>query len=71
MQDRPAKDGAAISGRQPDNEVYAFVNDFERPIGAYQYLCGRRMYGATVCWETLSIGGDQSATSRRSGEWPK
>ena len=26
----------------PDDEVHAFVNDLERPIGTYLY--GRRMY---------------------------
>ncbi|HEV7216716.1 MAG TPA: dihydrofolate reductase family protein [Chloroflexota bacterium] len=35
----------------PDEEVHAFVNDLERPIGAYLY--GRRMYEVMVAWETL------------------
>jgi len=35
---------------QPDEEVYAFVNDLERPIGTY--LFGRRMYETMVYWET-------------------
>ena len=26
----------------PDDEVFAFVNDFERPVGTYLY--GRRLY---------------------------
>lgn len=38
----------------PDEEVHAFVNDLERPIGAYLY--GRRMYETMVFWETA--GGD-------------
>jgi dihydrofolate reductase len=34
----------------PDDEVHAFVNDLERPIGTYLY--GRRMYEVMVFWET-------------------
>jgi dihydrofolate reductase len=33
----------------PDNEVHAFINDLERPIGTYLY--GRRMYETMVAWE--------------------
>jgi dihydrofolate reductase len=33
----------------PDEEVHAFVNDLERPIGTYLY--GRRMYETMVFWE--------------------
>jgi dihydrofolate reductase len=35
---------------EPDEEVHAFVNDLERPIGTYLY--GRRMYEVMVFWET-------------------
>ena len=35
----------------PDEEVHAFVNDLERPIGTYLY--GRRMYEVLVAWETM------------------
>jgi dihydrofolate reductase len=34
----------------PDDEVHAFVNDLERPVGTYLY--GRRMYETMVYWET-------------------
>jgi dihydrofolate reductase len=34
----------------PDEEVHAFVNDLERPIGTYLY--GRRMYETMRYWET-------------------
>jgi dihydrofolate reductase len=34
----------------PDEEVHAFVNDLERPVGTYLY--GRRMYETMVYWET-------------------
>jgi dihydrofolate reductase len=33
----------------PDEEVHAFVNDLERPIGTY--LFGRRMYETMVVWD--------------------
>jgi dihydrofolate reductase len=34
----------------PDEEVHAFVNDLERPVGTYLY--GRRMYETMAYWET-------------------
>jgi dihydrofolate reductase len=40
----------------PDEEVHAFVNDCERPIGTYLY--GRRMYDVMVAWETMDVSGD-------------
>ena len=33
----------------PDEEVHAFVNDLERPVGTYLY--GRRMYETMMFWE--------------------
>jgi dihydrofolate reductase len=36
----------------PDEEVHAFINDLERPIGSYLY--GRRMYETMVFWETAT-----------------
>jgi len=43
----------------PDDEVHAFVNDLERPIGTYLY--GRRMYETMVFWETVSTEADEPA----------
>jgi dihydrofolate reductase len=37
---------------EPDEEVHAFVNDLERPIGTYLY--GRRLYEVMVAWETIT-----------------
>ena len=34
----------------PDEEVHAFINDLERPIGTHLY--GRRMYETLAGWET-------------------
>ena len=41
----------------PDEEVHAFVNDLDRPIGTYLY--GRRMYETMVFWETASSEADE------------
>jgi dihydrofolate reductase len=35
---------------EPDEEVHAFINDLERPVGTYLY--GRRMYETMAGWET-------------------
>jgi dihydrofolate reductase len=50
----------------PDDEVHAFINDLERPIGTYLY--GRRMYETMVAWETPGTGADQPAVSRDFAE---
>jgi dihydrofolate reductase len=50
----------------PDDEVHAFVNELERPIGTYLY--GRRMYETMVFWETVSDGADQPAVIRDFAE---
>jgi len=44
-----------IEWAAPDEEVHAFVNDLERPVGTHLY--GRRMYETMVWWET----GDHAA----------
>jgi len=41
----------------PDEEVHAFVNDLERPVGTYLY--GRRMYEVMRAWETAQTFADQ------------
>jgi dihydrofolate reductase len=43
----------------PDEEVHAFVNDLERPIGTYLY--GRRMYETMVFWETATTDAAEPA----------
>jgi dihydrofolate reductase len=40
---------------EPDEEVFAFVNDLERGIGTYLY--GRRMYETMLSWETVPLEG--------------
>jgi dihydrofolate reductase len=50
----------------PDQEVHAFVNDLERPIGTYLY--GRQMYETMVFWEGVNTGADQQAVTRDFAE---
>ena len=40
---------------EPDEEVHAFVNDLERPVGTYLY--GRGMYEVMIAWETWDLEG--------------
>ena len=51
---------------EPDEEVFAFLNDLERPVGTYLY--GRRMYETMAYWETEGSGSDQPAVSRDFAE---
>jgi dihydrofolate reductase len=46
----------------PDEEVMAFVNDLERPIGTYLY--GRRMYETMRFWETAPLNDNAPAPDR-------
>jgi dihydrofolate reductase len=46
----------------PDEEVHAFINDLQRPLGAYLY--GRRMYETMLGWETDPTLADQSPPMR-------
>ena len=48
---------------EPDEEVHAFINDLERPVGTYLY--GRRMYETMVVWETVE---DERAVIRDYAE---
>lgn len=50
----------------PDEEVHAFVNDLERPIGTYLY--GRRMYETMAYWQTVDASGDEDAVARDFAE---
>jgi dihydrofolate reductase len=50
----------------PDDEVHAFINDLERPIGTYLY--GRRMYEVMTYWETADTGAGQPPVMRDYAE---
>jgi dihydrofolate reductase len=52
----------------PDEEVHAFVNDLERPVGTYLY--GRRMYETMVFWETPpNVADEPSAFQDYASIW--
>ena len=46
----------------PDDEVHAFVDELERPVGTYLY--GRRMYETMVYWEHLPGLAQQPAAAQ-------
>jgi len=50
----------------PDEEVHAFVNDLERPVGTY--LLGRRMYEVMKVWEGGEILAGQPEVMRDYAE---
>jgi dihydrofolate reductase len=51
----------------PDEEVLAFLNDRERPIGTYLY--GRLMYEVMHYWETVDLAGQSAAARDFAGIW--
>jgi dihydrofolate reductase len=59
-------EGGGFDWAEPDEEVHAFINDLERPLGTYLY--GRRMYEMMVVWETDPSIADQSPLMRDFAE---
>lgn len=55
------KDGK-FGWAEPDEEVHAFFNDLDRPVGTHLY--GRRMYETMSGWETDPSLADQSPLMR-------
>ena len=52
----------------PGDEVHAFVNDLERPVGTYLY--GRRMYETTAVWQDPPAAVVRSAAAQDfAGIW--
>jgi dihydrofolate reductase len=49
----------------PDEELHAFVNDLERPVGTHLY--GRRMYATLAVWQTIA-GPGHAAVENDYGE---
>jgi dihydrofolate reductase len=52
---------------EPDEEVFAFVNELERGIGTYLY--GRRMYQTMRSWETVPPDAGSAAFRDFAGIW--
>jgi dihydrofolate reductase len=50
-------ENGGIDWSAPDEEVLAFINDLERPIGTYLY--GRRVYETMLYWENPPPNADQ------------
>jgi dihydrofolate reductase len=57
-----ADDDGKFDWAMPDEEVHAFINDLQRPVGTYLY--GRRLYETMICWETDPTLAAQSAVMR-------
>ena len=51
---------------EPDEEVHAFVNDLERPVGTYIY--GRRLYETMAGWEADSSLAEESPVMKDFAE---
>lgn len=51
---------------EPSDEVHAFANELERPIGIYLY--GRRIYQSMAVWQTFGTAEDDPAVIREFGE---
>ncbi|HEY3732370.1 MAG TPA: dihydrofolate reductase family protein [Streptosporangiaceae bacterium] len=51
----------------PDEEVLAFLNDLERPVGTHVY--GRRMYEVMQYWENVDLTGHSAANRDWAGIW--
>jgi len=45
----------------PGEQVHAFINDLQRPIGTHLY--GHRLYEVMAAWETMHTQPDQNATA--------
>jgi dihydrofolate reductase len=52
---------------EPDDEVFAFVNEQERGIGTYLY--GRRMYDTMHSWESVPLAGQTPAFQEFARIW--
>jgi dihydrofolate reductase len=57
-----ADEDGTFDWAEPDEEVHAFVNDLERPVGTYLY--GRRMYEVMAFWENAHTLADQRPVMR-------
>jgi dihydrofolate reductase len=60
--------GGNFDWAAPSDEVHAFVNDLERPIGTYLY--GRRLYEVMVAWESMpNLAGQPAAIQDYAQIW--
>lgn len=59
--------GGGFGWAEPDEEVHAFVNELERPVGTYLY--GRRMYETMAYWETVDTAGQPTVYGEYAAIW--
>ena len=45
-------DSGNFDWTEPNDEMFAFFNELQRPLGAYLY--GRRLYEVMAVWETTN-----------------
>ena len=66
-------DGYLVDGEgrfdwaEPDEEVFAFVNELERPAGTHLY--GRRMYETMAVWETMGTESERPVVRDFAAIW--
>lgn len=51
----------------PDEELHAFVNDLERPVGTSLY--GRRMYETMAVWDTWDVSDEPAVVRDYAAIW--
>ena len=59
--------GGRFDWAAPDEEVHAYVNDAERPVGTYLY--GRRLYDTMVVWETMPTDDEPAVIADYATIW--
>jgi dihydrofolate reductase len=57
----------AFDWAAPDEQVHAFVNDLERPVGTYLY--GRRMYDVMKVWDDAAFAADSAVGRDYAAIW--
>jgi dihydrofolate reductase len=62
-----ADEAGDFSWAAPDEEVHAYVNDLERPVGMHLY--GRRMYETMAVWETLDVSAEPAVMRDYAEIW--
>lgn len=57
----------AFDWAAPDEQVHAFVNELERPVGTYLY--GRRMYDVMKVWDDAAFAADSQVATEYAAVW--
>jgi dihydrofolate reductase len=62
-----ADEAGKFDWAKPDEELHAFVNDLQRPVGTYLY--GRGLYEVMVAWETMDVADQPSSIKDFAEIW--